>query len=142
MSELADSSKDPTVTSDAVVWNWFALHSSQRMQLVSFWLAGAALLTSGLVAAAAAGSRGLAVGLSLFGSFASVVFARLDARTRSLILLVEQCVAQSPDTKSALGQLITAAGRNRGWTDSYRLLIQGLQLATAAGFLIFAVWMS
>ena len=65
-------------------WNWFALHSSQRMQTFRFFLIGTAFL------GAAYGSlleehRYAAVAVALVGAWLGFWFNQLDTRTSELI---------------------------------------------------------
>ena len=70
-------------------WNWFALHSAQRMQTFRFFLVGTAFL------GAAYGSlleehRYAAVAVALVGAWLSFWFNRLDTRTSELIKASER----------------------------------------------------
>lgn len=120
-----------------VIWRWFALHSGQRMQLVSFWMASTALLTAALGTALQNHLTAIAAGLCALGTISSVTFALLDARTRQLVLMA----GDGPRaTDSTLHALITRTGEGRSRVHSYRLLIQGLEYLTALLFAAALVW--
>jgi len=126
---------------EEVIWRWFALHSGQRMQLVSFWMASTALLTAALGTALQNHLTAIAAGLCALGTISSVTFALLDARTRQLVLIAETMAGDGPRaTDSTLHALITRTGEGRSRVHSYRLLIQGLEYLTALLFAAALVW--
>ena len=126
------------------VWAWFQLHSNQRMQLVSFWLAGTALLASALVATLDKRLTIPAIGISFLGALSSSAFALLDARTRQLVKIAEDQFANllEEDMKNlSYPTLIAAAAKARKHSlISYRFLIEGLEATTAIAFLLGGVW--
>lgn len=128
---------------DDVVWRWFALHSGQRMQLVSFWLAGTALLVSGLVTAVEKSLDGVAIGLCVVGALSSLAFALLDRRTRALILAAEYLALANRASGKELGQfaqLLESSNVGRRKVESYKVVIQGLELVTGVLFLLELVF--
>jgi hypothetical protein len=122
-------------------WNWFALHAGQRLQLVNFWLIAIAFLASAFVQSQINHLRLVAAGLALIGVISSVAFQRLDVRTRQLSQVAEDVLRdfEAEWVADANTSLIALAARShevrRTWLDSYRVVIQGLQLTVAAVFL-------
>jgi hypothetical protein len=121
-------------------WNWFALHAGQRLQLVNFWLVAVAFLAAAFVQSQISHLRAIAAGVALIGAVASVAFQRLDARTRQLSQVAEDAlrefeaewVAQGSSDLVAL--VARSHERRQSRLDSYRTIIQGLQLCVAAVF--------
>ncbi|MBF6150338.1 hypothetical protein [Nocardia nova] len=136
---------DPLADAHAYAWNWFALHSSQRMQLVNFWLVAVAFLGAAFVQARTGHLRTIAVGLCIAGVIASVGFALLDARTRRLVHVAESALQQLETRRTQAGQdadlhLVAAAHQARTTRlSSYRYVIEGMQLTMATLFTIAAV---
>jgi hypothetical protein len=122
-----------------LAWNWFALHSGQRLQLVNFWLVAVAFLVAGFVQAIVSHLPWLAFGIALLGFVASISFWQLDERTRHLIGVAEQALSTIEERKRnsdgyAL-DLVTQANLARGSRfQSYRIVIQVLQLSGAGLF--------
>lgn len=121
-------------------WNWFALHSNQRMQLVNFWLVAVAFLGAAFVQARIGSLRPVAVGVCVTGMVASIAFAMLDARTRRLVQVAEAALQKLEDERFATGvgsnpRLVSESHAAR-WSrmSSYRFVIEGLQLIVAALF--------
>jgi hypothetical protein len=131
------------VSSDEVrtyAWNWFAMHAGQRLQLVNFWLVAVAFLATAFVQSQISHVRPIAAGVALIGAVASLAFQRLDARTRQLSQVAEDALRGFEDEWVAQGanELIALVKRSRdvrkSWADSYRIIIQGLQLCVALVF--------
>ena len=130
---------DPSAEAQAYAWNWFALHSGQRMQLVNFWLVAVAFLGAAFVQARTGKLTAVAVGICVTGTVASIAFAMLDARTRRLVQVAEDALRALEDERAASGatgfRLVSAShGARFSRLFSYRLVIQGLQLVVAALF--------
>src|ERR1700722_19502384 len=132
------------VSSDEVrayAWNWFAMHAGQRLQLVNFWLVAVAFLAAAFVQSQISHLRPIAAGVALIGVVASVAFQRLDVRTRQLSQIAEDALREFDGEWVAQGanELIALVRRahevRRNWTDSYRVIIQGLQLSVGLVFL-------
>ncbi len=70
-------------------WNYFSLHSGQRLQSVNFFIIAAAFLAGAYVTATVGGRPGLAIGLSIVGAFSSLIFYRIERRIRELIHAAE-----------------------------------------------------
>lgn len=127
-------------------WNWFALHSGQRMQLVNFWLVAVAFLGAAFVQARVGNLRVVAIGVCAAGAVASIAFSQLDARTRRLIHVSESVLKTLEDQRVVAGadsntRMVTAADFARSHrASSYRIVIQGLQLSVAALFMAAGVY--
>jgi hypothetical protein len=132
----------------AYAWNWFALHAGQRLQLVNFWLVAVAFLATAFVQSEISHLRPIAAGVSLIGAVASIAFQRLDMRTRMLGRIAEDALRQFEAEWVSLGasDFIALVKRSnevkQRRMDSYRLIIQGLQVSVATVFIaafIYAV---
>lgn len=127
-------------------WNWFALHAGQRLQLVNFWLVAIAFLVSAYVQARSSHMPGIAFGVSVTGMLASLAFRKLDVRTRQLVLVAEDALrffetAAVRDGLNDVTELVKASHEmRRSRFDSYRVIIQGLQLLVATLFGVAAVF--
>ena len=69
----------------AHAWDWFALHSRQRMHCVNFFLVSVAFLAASYVTALTNKFSGVGVGISVLGVLVSFWFHRLDLRTKELV---------------------------------------------------------
>jgi hypothetical protein len=115
----------------AYAWNWFALHSGQRLQLVNFWLVAVAFLATAYVQSEIDHARAIASGVALVGAIASVAFQRLDVRTRQLTQVAESAlqeleqewIAQGASESVALA--LRSQEARQSWFDSYRVIIKG-----------------
>jgi Flp pilus assembly protein TadB len=127
-------------------WNWFALHAGQRLQLVNFWLVAVAFLASAFVQALLSHMVAIAFGISVAGIIASLAFMRLDARTRELVQVAENALRYieengRKDSPNQTIELVKAAHEARRWhLDSYRIIIQGLQLSLACLFFLGGIY--
>ncbi len=127
-------------------WNWFALHAGQRLQLVNFWLVAVAFLASAYVQARASHLVAIQVGLAVTGAAASLGFMRLDRRTRQLVQVSEDALRYLETTMVEAGmndvtELVRRAGEvSQARLDSYRIIIQGMQLLVAFLFLAAAIY--
>jgi hypothetical protein len=137
---------DPSALPHGYAWNWFALHSGQRLQLVNFWLVAVAFLAAAFVQARGSHQVAIAFGVSLTGAVASLAFMRLDVRTRQLVQVAEEALVSFEKAQTAAGvdkviELVAASRQVRTRRfDSYRVIIQGLQLTVATIFLIAAIY--
>jgi hypothetical protein len=124
----------------AYAWNWFALHSGQRLQLVNFWLIAVAFLAAGFVQAQSDRLHAVAFGVSVAGIISSLTFLRLDVRTRQLVHVAEDALRyfEAIQVSSGLDEVVelvkASSVARQSWLDSYRILIQGLQLVIAIIF--------
>jgi len=126
-------------------WNWFSLHSAQRLQLVNFWLVSVAFLGTAFVQAHSGKLSAVATGVAVAGMVASLAFMQLDARTRQLVQIAEKALlhlenAHFSEGSSGAFALVHAAGNRRIRWRSYRAIIQGLQLSVAILFLFAAIY--
>lgn len=139
-------SADRNTNAQSYAWNWFALHAGQRLQLVNFWLVAVAFLASAFVQARSSHLVAIAFGVSVTGAVSSLAFMRLDARTRQLVQVAENALRSLEAAQTAAGlnevhELVKASRQARGSRfDSYRVIIQGLQLSVAVMFLLAAVY--
>jgi hypothetical protein len=117
------------------------MHAGQRLQLVNFWLVAVAFLAAAFVQSEISHARPIAAGVALIGVVASFAFQRLDVRTRQLSQIAEDALREVEDEWIAQGssELIALVKRShavqQSWADSYRVIIQGLQLSTALVFI-------
>lgn len=88
---MADGSSSDKIAFD-YAWGWFSLHAGQRMQAVNFFLIAIAFLAASYVSAVVGSRPGLAVGISLLGSFSSFIFYRIERRVRGLIHAAEKAL--------------------------------------------------
>lgn len=127
-------------------WSWFTLHAGQRLQMVNFWLISIAFLAAAFVQAFVNDLFIVATGVSVTGLLCSVAFLRLDMRTRSLVHVGEAAlrhleVKRAEDAQEEVLELVAAADRSRtSRFDSYRYIIQGLQLAVAGMFVLATMY--
>jgi len=137
---------DPNSDAQTYAWNWFALHSNQRMQLVNFWLVAVAFLGAAFVQARSGDLRSVAAGVCAIGAVASVAFAMLDARTRQLVQVAEAALRRLEHERAAAGadesmRLVSASHAARSSrVSSYRFVIQGLQIVVAVLFAMACVF--
>lgn len=116
------------------------MHAGQRLQLVNFWLVAVAFLAAAFVQSEISHVRAIAAGVALIGTVASLAFQRLDVRTRQLSRVAEDALREFEaelvtQGESQLIMLVKRADEIRNsWTDSYRIIIQGLQLCVAVVF--------
>ena len=138
--------QDAETKAQTYAWNWFALHAGQRLQLVNFWLVAVAFLASAYVQARSDHMASIAFGVSVTGVVSSVAFVRLDVRTRQLVQVAENALRYFEASGVAAGmdevtELVKAAQQVRqSRFDSYRVIIQGLQLLVACLFIVAAVF--
>lgn len=138
--------QDIETNAQTYAWSWFALHAGQRLQLVNFWLVAVAFLASAFVQARSSHLFAVELGLSIIGAVASFAFMRLDVRTRQLVQAGESALSYFETNYVASGlnqvtELVKAAQqKQQSPLDSYRVIIQGLQLSVAVGFALAAIY--
>jgi hypothetical protein len=138
--------QDAETKAQTYAWNWFALHAGQRLQLVNFWLVAVAFLASAYVQARSNHMVAIAFGVSVTGVVSSLAFVRLDVRTRQLVQVAENALRYFEASGVAAGmdevtELVKASHQaRRSRFDSYRVIIQGLQLSVACMFILAAVF--
>jgi len=127
-------------------WNWFVLHSGQRLQMVNFWLVSVAFLAAAFVQARASHLNAVALGVAITGMVASLSFLRLDVRTRQLVRVAENALRSLEEKRTAGGldqtfELVKRSHEGRhSFLDSYRVIIQSLQLLVAFMFFFAAIY--
>jgi hypothetical protein len=137
---------DAETKAQTYAWNWFALHAGQRLQLVNFWLVAIAFLAAAYVQARSSHMPAIAFGVSVTGAVSSVAFMRLDVRTRQLVRVAEDALKYFEASSAARGmneitELVKASHEvRRSRFDSYRVIIQGLQLSVAFMFIIASIF--
>ena len=128
------------VEARAYAWNWFALHAGQRLQLVNFWLVAVAFLAAAFVQSQISHLRPISAGVALIGAVASLAFQRLDVRTHQLSRVAEEALREFEAEWVVQGSsnLVALVARShevrKSRLDSYRIVIQGLQLSVAVMF--------
>lgn len=71
------------------LWNWFSLHSTQRLQAVYFYLISISFLSAAYVTAAKEKLNWLAAAVAVLAMAISFLFYRLERRIRALIHAAE-----------------------------------------------------
>jgi hypothetical protein len=138
--------REDEAEAQAYAWNWFALHAGQRLQLVNFWLVAVAFFATAFVQAISSHMVAVAVGVSVTGAIASLAFMRLDRRTRQLVAAAESALGHLEAGRTARGvdhvfELVRVSQEaQRSWLDSYRKIIQGMQLLVAILFTLGVVY--
>lgn len=138
--------QDAETKAQTYAWNWFALHAGQRLQLVNFWLVAVAFLAAAYVQARSNHMAAIGFGVSVTGVVSSLAFMRLDVRTRQLVQVAENALRYFEASGSAAGmdevtELVKASHQVRqSRLDSYKVIIQGLQLSVAFMFVLAAVF--
>lgn len=138
--------QDAETKAQTYAWNWFALHAGQRLQLVNFWLVAVAFLAAAYVQARSDHMAAIAFGVSVTGAVSSLAFVRLDVRTRQLVQVAENALRYFEASGVAAGmdevtELVKASHQVRqSRFDSYRVIIQGLQLSVAGMFVLAAAF--
>lgn len=116
------------------------------MQLVNFWLVAIAFLAGAYVQAQSNHLKAVAIGVSFTGAIASLSFMMLDRRTRQMIQVAEVALQRLEEKRTNAGgdstaELMThSTDAKVSFLDSYRVLIQGLQLLVAASFVLAAIF--
>jgi uncharacterized membrane protein len=105
-----------------------------------------AFLAAAFVQARSSHQVAIAFGVALTGAVSSLAFMRLDVRTRQLVHVAEEALISLEKAQTASGvnevfELVAASRRVRTRRfDSYRIIIEGLQLTVAVIFLIAAIY--
>lgn len=71
------------------LWNWFSLHSTQRLQAVNFFLIAISFLSAAYVTAAKEKLHSLAAAVAILAMIVSFLFYRVERRIRALIHAAE-----------------------------------------------------
>jgi hypothetical protein len=103
-------------------------------------------LASAYVQARSDHMAAIAFGVSVTGVVSSLAFMRLDARTRQLVQVAENALRHFEASGVAAGmdevtELVKASHQaRRSRFDSYRVIIQGLQVTVAFMFVLAGVF--
>ena len=128
-------------------WDWFAVHSTQRMQLASFYLGAVGFTSAAYAASLGSGHNGAAIGISLFVVLLSAAFYALDRRTVELVKASERALAMLEaelDTALSMPQLRLVEnverpqGRNFSYSKTLTVLAITVSLA-AVGACLYAM---
>jgi Flp pilus assembly protein TadB len=125
-------------------WNWFSLHSGQRMQLVNFLILSLTVITAAYGASMNLKRFGVACGIALAGIVLAVLFRRLDLRTRELVQACEPALQQIEERLSAetgvdvrFAALVQRPGRR---IKTYRETLRSLTVLAVVFFAAGAVY--
>lgn len=132
------SSQDRLDPATSEIWAWFEVHSSQRMQVLGFWLVALGLVTSAYAQTIAAGLRSAAAVIAMMGAVISFLFVLLDRRTRNLVKIAEAEFASTGT--SAVTRMISASNGSRL---TYTRIIALIEFCAVTGLLLlaaYAIW--
>ena len=141
----------PEADSDAVAkqaldhaWNWFALHSAQRMQTFRFFLVGTAFLGAAYSSLLKEHSVA-AIAVALVGAWLAFWFNRLDERTSELIKASERVLktaqARLADQSGVADlKIVEIVEQVTHSGSSYRVVIAVVQWTIVAVFLLAAAY--
>jgi hypothetical protein len=121
-------------------WDWFALHTGQRMQTFNYFLVATAFLAAGY-AALLENSPKPAAGIALVGAWIGYWFTRLDRRARQLIRAGESAlrVAQARLAERAQNpsiNILECVEQPERYASSYSLVIAVLEWSIVLAFLV------
>lgn len=103
MSEAFDAEKIKLVYEHA--WNWFSHHAEQRMTAFRFFLVVFGIFCVGYYQTINSSHFGLACAFALLGAGFSILFWRLDLRTRELIRTGEDLLTKTEDELTSLSKI-------------------------------------
>jgi hypothetical protein len=129
-------------------WQWFVIHATQRMQMLNFWLVSVAFLTAAYVTAVTNQKPQVAVVVAAAGTVLSVLFRRLEVRTRQLVRLGERALSQFQEhmalsTGITEMRILNAADAEQRPLGSYGTVIKAMQWFVTIAFLgaiAYAAW--
>jgi hypothetical protein len=120
-------------------WNWFALHATQRLQSVNFFLVAMAFMTAAYVTAIKEELFLIAAGIAVLAMSTSYFLFRMERRIQYLIHAAEEALNPIQDavaTKLTLPQMNIVARvaetNPGGW--KYSRVFKFMYSTTAAGF--------
>jgi hypothetical protein len=149
-SEGAVEGDRATLAKEALdhAWNWFALHATQRLQSVNFFLVAIAFLSAAFVTAIKEQMHLIACGISILAVCICFFFYRIERRIRSLVHAAEE--AMSPfeaEMALTLGsnslKIVQSVETPRRGEWTYSKVFRWLYGSTAAAFLlgfVYVVW--
>lgn len=155
MSEAAKAIGDSTVDAQSQqflleqsighAWDWFALHATQRMQGVNFFLLAAAFLTGAYVNAMQYSKFTVAGGVAGLGVLFCVVFYLFEMRVRELLKTSEKALAPFQQQLSKMSgvqefEICKLVEEPRYRFTSYHRVISGLYFLTGIAFLLGGVY--
>jgi hypothetical protein len=138
---------EPDKEAREYAWNWFDLHSAQRMQTFNFFLVATAFLIAAY-ASLLEKHRAAAVGVALVGAWVAFWFNRLDCRTRQLVKAGERALVVSETRLAEYANLphvkiLEAVEKPIPGSSSYRRVVSVIQWTIVWVFLVaaaYAVW--
>jgi hypothetical protein len=126
------------------VWDWFALHSGQRMQMINYLMVALSLTTTAYAISTSQKKYGIACGIAIGGIVLSWLFQRLDARTRELIKTSEKALTHLESalfaaTKAPVN-FVTAIEEPAARYTTYRVTLRILTACTCISFGVAAIY--
>ena len=125
-------------------WNWFALHATQRMQALNFFVVATAFLIAAYASILEKHPAAAAV-LALAGAWLTFWFNRLDARSYQLVEAGEDALRVSQARLASLADnqslmILDALDEPAPGASSYRRVITLIQWTIIALFLLAAIY--
>jgi hypothetical protein len=125
-------------------WSWFALHATQRIQNLNFFLVSTAFLITSY-ASLLEKHPGAAVGVAILGAWIAFWFHRMDVRTKQLADAAEDALeplqARLADQVGvAQIKILHSVATPVQGASKYRTVISVIQWSVAVGFLIAGVY--
>lgn len=122
-------------------WGWFSMHSSQRMQLINFFIIALTLMMGAYATSVNAGAFGVSAAIALGGAVLAFVFRRLDVRTRELVKVSEPALEEIERRLAERAELselnfVRIVERPKARWGTYRIL---LMVATWVAFILFSL---
>jgi hypothetical protein len=122
-------------------WNWFEMHASQRMQLINYFLIAVAFLSAAYAAGLRDGHPEVSAAVSALGLVLSFCFRRIETRTRDLIKIGEEAIAEietimNSQFRVSSIELVRRASDRRRRFAPYAFVILVLHYATLVVFAI------
>jgi hypothetical protein len=129
-------------------WQWFSIHATQRLQMLNFWLVAVAFLTAAYVTALTNKQPQVAAVVAAAAAILSLLFSRLELRTRQLVRLGERALGHFESiladvTGVAEMRILEAADAEKELFASYGIVIRAMQwfvIAAYVGAGGYATW--
>ena len=125
-------------------WNWFALHSGQRMQFVNFLIVALSLTMAAYATAMSQDKKVVAGAIAVGGLVLSGLFQRLDVRTRELVQACEPAMKEIEARLSRQSGIsvdfVRAVEKPAKRLTTYRVSLRILTITFMTAFLIGAVY--